>query len=371
MVDIATHRIVDLIDSRDSDKVEEWLKTFPALKVVSRDGSISYKSVISKVNDSIVQVSDRFHLLQGLTNAAKTYVNRKFRANIGLPIVSSRDGLEESGYWLKDTGRSDARSMKHKSTTEKKARQVMEVRRLHREGYAPGKIPELVGLSRSTVYRYLNTEINPENPAYNTVMPSKIKPYAQVIKHMLSKGQTFKQIESHIRQQGYNGSSSTIRMFATRERKLMKEAAGTASFGSVDRVERKRLVSLLYKPLEKVKGLSQVQLDKVITLHPVLGDIYSLISGFKEILFSTNEDALDAWLFEAEQLDIEEITSFVNGVRRDIDAVKNAILYDFNNGLAEGSVNKLKVTKRIMYGRCSFDLLRKKILRLESKRKIN
>lgn len=40
-------------------------------------------------------------------------------------------------------------------------------------------------------------------------------------------------------------------------------------------------------------------------------------------------------------------------------------MYDYNNGIAEGSVNKLKVIKRIMYGRCSFDLLRSKILNLE------
>ena len=56
---------------------------------------------------------------------------------------------------------------------------------------------------------------------------------------------------------------------------------------------------------------------------------------------------------------------------RDITAVKNAITYDYNNGLAEGSVNKLKVIKRIMYGRNSFDMLHKKILWLENRRGIN
>jgi hypothetical protein len=49
---------------------------------------------------------------------------------------------------------------------------------------------------------------------------------------------------------------------------------------------------------------------------------------------------------------------------RDIDAVKNAILYDYNNGLAEGKVNKVKVTKRIMYSSCCFELLKKKSLQL-------
>jgi transposase len=41
---------------------------------------------------------------------------------------------------------------------------------------------------------------------------------------------------------------------------------------------------------------------------------------------------------------------------------------DYNNGLAEGSVNKLKVVKRIMFGRNSFKLLKSKLLRLELKR---
>ena len=43
-------------------------------------------------------------------------------------------------------------------------------------------------------------------------------------------------------------------------------------------------------------------------------------------------------------------------------AVKNGIKLKYNNGLAEGSVNKIKVIKRIMYGRNSFDLLKAKVL---------
>ena len=37
--------------------------------------------------------------------------------------------------------------------------------------------------------------------------------------------------------------------------------------------------------------------------------------------------------------------------------VKNAIIYDFNNGLTEEFNNKTKVIKRQMYNRCNFDLL--------------
>lgn len=43
-------------------------------------------------------------------------------------------------------------------------------------------------------------------------------------------------------------------------------------------------------------------------------------------------------------------------------AIKNGIIYPYNNGLEEGSVNKIKVIKRIMYGRNSFELLKVKVL---------
>ena len=73
-----------------------------------------------------------------------------------------------------------------------------------------------------------------------------------------------------------------------------------------------------------------------------------------------------AWLDKAKALKIPEINSFVEGVRRDYEAVFNAIKFEYNNGLAEGKVNKLKVIKRIMYGRCSFSTLKNKTLLIEN-----
>ena len=64
-------------------------------------------------------------------------------------------------------------------------------------------------------------------------------------------------------------------------------------------------------------------------------------------------------------LHIQPLNSFIKGIERDIKAVKNGIAYEYNNGLAEGEINKLKLVKRTMYGRCPFDLLRNKILLLE------
>ncbi|MDO4469073.1 MAG: transposase [Bacillota bacterium] len=43
-------------------------------------------------------------------------------------------------------------------------------------------------------------------------------------------------------------------------------------------------------------------------------------------------------------------------------AVPAMVRLPYNNGLAEGSVNKIKVIKRIMYGCNSFELLKAKVL---------
>ena len=131
-------------------------------------------------------------------------------------------------------------------------------------------------------------------------------------------------------------------------------------------VERKWVTKLLYQPIEKLKELTESQVERVVKEYPIIGKLYDTVRSFKEIMFSQRVDEIDSWMEDARQSDIDEINSFVNGINKDLDAVKNSIRYEYNNGLAEGKVNKLKSIKRIMFGRCSFNLLRSKILQKES-----
>lgn len=366
LVDMDTHRVIDLLNSREIDAVAEWLKTYPSLEIVSRDGSVSYNSAIKQANEDIVQISDRFHLLKGLTDASKKYITSLVSANFRIPVSASHyDGTVTTNYWDKET-KDDFPTREHNTNCEKKINLANKARKLKEQGYKLNKIAEELGISYSTVKRYLSPSFNPVHGLYNTTINSKIKPYTDVIKEMLSKGRTFKEIEVAIREDGYDGAASTIRMFTTRERKLLKEAKAGEG-GSVEKIERKWLISLLYKPVDKVKEITQVQLDKIIEKYPIIGSIYDTVQSFKQTLFSKNPEEIEKWMSEAAKLNVAEINSFINGIRRDIDAVKKAIEMDYNNGLAEGSINKLKVVKRIMFGRNSFELLKSKLLRLELK----
>lgn len=49
-------------------------------------------------------------------------------------------------------------------------------------------------------------------------------------------------------------------------------------------------------------------------------------------------------------------------LRSDLQAVKNALLSPYSNGLLEGQINRLKTIKRVTYGRAGLEILEKRVL---------
>lgn len=48
MVVLNTHAIIDMIKSREQGKIVEWLKSYPNIQIVTRDGSITYHNSIKR-----------------------------------------------------------------------------------------------------------------------------------------------------------------------------------------------------------------------------------------------------------------------------------------------------------------------------------
>jgi len=76
MIDIESRNIIDILESRDLEDVTEWLKTYPNLEIVSRDGSQTYASAIKAAHPNAIQINDRFHLLKNLTDYCKKYITK-------------------------------------------------------------------------------------------------------------------------------------------------------------------------------------------------------------------------------------------------------------------------------------------------------
>ena len=124
-------------------------------------------------------------------------------------------------------------------------------------------------------------------------------------------------------------------------------------------LKRSKIKKLFFYNLEDIKNENLKQ-DLIFYLNQneELKKIIDLEKEFKNILFSKKSDKLELWLEKAKQLDVIELNSFINLIESDIEAVKNAVIYNFSNGLTEGFNNKTKVIKRQMYGRCNFDFTR-------------
>jgi len=81
-------------------------------------------------------------------------------------------------------------------------------------------------------------------------------------------------------------------------------------------------------------------------------------SSFVQIMGSI----IDNWLAKGKSSQIRELQGFVAGIERDKAAVVAGLTLPQNNGLVEGKVNKLKLIKRMGYGRAAFPLLRQRVL---------
>jgi transposase len=73
-------------------------------------------------------------------------------------------------------------------------------------------------------------------------------------------------------------------------------------------------------------------------------------------------DELDGWIEEASASQIKEMAGFAEGLKKDREAVRGTLQYEWSNGQVEGQVNRLKLIKRQMYGRAKFDLLKARVL---------
>ncbi len=92
----------------------------------------------------------------------------------------------------------------------------------------------------------------------------------------------------------------------------------------------------------------------------------TLLEQFATLLrqrrLSDAAERLNAWEAGAPAIGAPQITAFVAKLEQDRAAVEAALVLRYSKSQTEGQVPRLKAAKRAMFGRASFDLLRKRFL---------
>ncbi len=233
-------------------------------------------------------------------------------------------------------------------------------------------IARQVGLSRQSVYSYLKMT----EPPARTRLPRQYQPLIDPYKEYLVKRwndgcRNAQLVYREITAQGYTGSDQPIvRFFAQfREKKDMRK------FKQVDPSNKTPVKAVPKRPPtasqvahwitfkeEQRLDWQQQYLTQLCEADPQITQTYDLIQDFTIMLRERQGERLDAWLQKVEEQGVSELKSFAQGLKRDYDAVKAGLTLAWSQGPVEGHVHRLKLLKRQMYGKASFQTLRKRVL---------
>jgi transposase len=113
-------------------------------------------------------------------------------------------------------------------------------------------------------------------------------------------------------------------------------------------------------------ALDQTEQETLALLRqssPRVEMLYQLVQDFVHMVRHRQGEKLDAWLSQAASSHLD-LRRFVVGIERDKAAVLAGLSHSYSNGVVEGQVHRVKLIKRMMYGRAGFALLRQRVLHI-------
>lgn len=297
MVDIPSHRIVDMIPSREYEAVRKWLECYPNLQIIARDGSIIYHNAITDSHPKAIQISDRFHLLKNLKTYGRDYLIKQLKQKVVIPtselesndtsfpitqadenrtltLLEKYDRAKEMailGYPKTRICKSlnmDIRvyeklvvltpeglekrlqtfhEFEHEENVHQKMAIVEDVRKLHGSGFSKREICRRTGLAFRTVERYLDENFSPVHLAYGKKKSGMLLPYLDEIEGMAEKGIMGTVILQKIREKGYSGSVSNVKHHISDWKRHHKKLYDKQSYGNspTQILETKRCTSVI------------------------------------------------------------------------------------------------------------------------------
>lgn len=350
IVDLKQRRIIDLLPDREASTVENWFKHNSDVKVVTRDRFARYAKGVTNGLPGATQVADRWHLLKNMGDALQKLLERnrqEIRRNSVPPepliAVNNPDDVLKSA-----TSVSQGRRQK----------QLEEIKRLHNKGVSIRQIAEALKMSRVTVRKYLHLD---EPPVKNGGRTNIAFFYDYLHQRMeQDKNVQVIQLWKEIKARGYSGARSTLyeclKGYIKPHNRIKMPKLTDVSW------HPSKVSLLLYKSEQKLSGKEIELINDLRKKSPDINAACLLAQKFREMLEQRHGYLLNQWIDEVQQSPIRELKGFAKGLMTDYQAVKNALTLPWSNGQVEGQINKLKTIKCQMYGRASFDLLRKRLI---------
>jgi transposase len=375
LVDLERDCVIDLLPDRTTETVTAWLQQHPSIEVLSRDRASAYAQAGTAGAPQAIQVADRFHLLMNLRETVERFFDRhqadlrKVRLHAPAPTSTSSGAARTEDAVHSDTHVTPSEAPVI-SETRRQAR-FAEVRALKEQGWSRNRIARQLRMSVNTVSRYLHADeqLVLQVPSARA---GKAEAYASYLQQRWQAGcHQPRHLWQEIQAQGFKGSESSVYRWVNRARLTGRLCAATdvpsglphTRSSATGRVLSSRQAAwLLLRAPEDLESHEQDWLSALTQVCPSVVQVHELAQRFRNMVKNRVGAELAIWLQAAQGSGLADLRNFAMGLRRDFEAVGNALKLPWSNGPTEGQVHRLKMIKRQMYGRAKFDLLRKRVL---------
>jgi len=358
LVDLKRHKVLDLLPDRKAETAKAWIQAHPEIKLVSRDRGGDYAAAARQGAPQAIQTADRFHLVKNLAEAVQEAL-----ARCGTEIRKGRKAMEttivtspEEPHPFPVTSNGQPYSA-HQTERYERYQQVVALRD---QGVKLKEIAKRVGLGVRTVQRWVAQDGYVETN-YHHKHRSRYDRYADYVQQRWNEGcHNIQQLWREIKARRYPHSDRALRtQLGVRHG---KKKADLPEASSLDHFEAKTAVWLFIRPLDDLNEKERAELQTLRQASETAETIYQLVQEFLQMVRKRGGRQLESWLTKVRACPIAALRRFANGIERDKAAVLAGLTLSYNNGQTEGQVTRIKLIKRMMYGRAGFALLRQRVL---------
>lgn len=302
---------------------------------------------------------DRWHSMSNLGDAVERFIVRE-RIQIPPNVPDALTALEQVP--VLDQPPSNLADLPDFSPASPRWQErYQEVRKLHAQGKSLHAIARQLHLARNTLRRYVRQADSIEPILVRALRPQRKSQldahYEYLLKRWQEGAHNAAQLLSERKERGLTGSASSLREY------LVRRGFRTRTPARKREAQAPREIRwLLSQKKEELKPEEQEQLSRLLEADEQVCKLYELVQRFLEMVRNQDLPKLSLWLDDASSSTILELQRFVAGVQRDRLAVEAALSLPWSQGVVEGQVNRLKMLKRVMFGKAGFDLLRKRML---------
>jgi transposase len=364
LVDLEHHQVVDVLPDREADTLTTWLQVHPGIEIICRDRASDYAKAATAGAPQAIQIADRWHLLKNLGEALQRMLSsqtkvlrlaaKQVEGTSGAPTIMTLPSAEP------DPLPALAEPVRSESVAR---RQLLfdEVKQLAVQGYSKRAIAQQLHIHRATVDHYLRVEQLPHRQPPRQV--SKAAPcQAYVLKRIEEDGCSIHRVWQELQSQGFSGSYASVTRLVQRFRPGDARRFRRTQIAPPRPLSPRQAMWLLVRNPEQLTP-DQVRYREILCgLSPDIAVAYDLAQRFVAIFKQHQVEELDNWLQDAQHATVPALRHFALSLCRDYAAVRASLTFDWSSGQVEGQVNRLKVIKRIMYGRANLDLLRLRVL---------